>query len=69
MTGSRWPSRPTAPTASPEGIISSFPVTTSGGEWEIVQGLDVPEFSRERINKTVNELQEEREAVAKLGLV
>ena len=33
------------------------------------QGLDVPEFSRERINKTVAELQEEREAVAKLGLV
>ena len=53
----------------PEGIISSFPVTTSGGEWQIVQGLDVPDFSRERINKTVNELQEEREAVAKLGLV
>ena len=53
----------------PEGIITSFPVTTSGGEWSIVQGLDVPEFSRERINKTVNELQEEREAVAKLDLV
>ncbi|HEY6889715.1 MAG TPA: malate dehydrogenase [Solirubrobacter sp.] len=53
----------------PEGIITSFPVTTSGGEWKIVQGLDVPEFSRERINKTVNELQEERAAVAKLGLV
>src|SRR4051794_26588965 len=53
----------------PEGIVTSFPVTTSGGEWKIVQGLDVPEFSRERITKTVNELQEEREAVAKLGLV
>jgi malate dehydrogenase len=53
----------------PEGIITSFPVTTSGGEWKIVQGLDVPDFSRERINKTVNELQEERAAVAKLGLV
>ncbi|MDA0163290.1 malate dehydrogenase [Solirubrobacter ginsenosidimutans] len=53
----------------PEGIITSFPVTTSGGEWKIVQGLDVPEFSRERINNTVNELQEERAAVAKLGLV
>ena len=45
----------------PEGIISSFPVTTSGGEWQIVQGLDVPDFSRERITKTVNELQEERD--------
>jgi malate dehydrogenase len=53
----------------PEGIITSFPVTTANGEWSIVQGLDVPDFSRERINKTVNELQEEREAVAKLGLV
>jgi malate dehydrogenase len=53
----------------PEGIISSFPVTTSNGEWQIVQGLDIPDFSRERITKTVNELQEEREAVAKLGLV
>jgi malate dehydrogenase len=53
----------------PEGIITSFPVTTSGGEWSIVQGLDVPEFSRERITKTVSELQDEREAVAKLGLV
>ncbi len=53
----------------PEGIISSFPVTTSGGEWQIVQGLDIPDFSRERITKTVNELQEERDAVSKLGLV
>src|SRR3954469_2324096 len=53
----------------PEGIITSFPVTTSNGEWSIVQGLDVPEFSRERITKTVDELQSEREAVAKLGLV
>ena len=53
----------------PEGIITSFPVRTANGEWEIVQGLDVPDFSRERITKTVNELQEERAAVAKLGLV
>src|SRR3954468_11201218 len=53
----------------PEGIISSFPVTTSAGEYSIVQGLDVPAFSRERIDKTVAELQEERESVAKLGLV
>jgi malate dehydrogenase len=53
----------------PEGIITSFPVTTSGGEWQFVQGLDIPDFSRERITKTVNELQEERDAVSKLGLV
>jgi malate dehydrogenase len=53
----------------PEGIISSFPCKCSGGTWEIVQGLDVPDFSRERITKTVNELQEERDAVSKLELV
>ncbi len=53
----------------PEGIISSFPVTTAGGEYTIVEGLDVPEFSQQRIDKTVAELQEERAAVAKLGLV
>src|ERR1700750_3011904 len=52
-----------------EGIISSFPVRCSGGRWEIVQGLEVPEFSRERIARTVAELQEERAAVAGLGLV
>jgi malate dehydrogenase len=53
----------------PEGIISSFPVTTSGGEWTIVQGLDIDEFSRGRIDATANELQEERQAVQELGLV
>jgi malate dehydrogenase len=53
----------------PEGIISSFPVRTANGEYEIVQGLDVPDFSRERITKTVNELQEERDAVKQLGLI
>ena len=52
-----------------EGIISSFPVRTTGGAWEIVQGLEVPEFSQERIDKTVAELLEERDAVTKLGLV
>jgi malate dehydrogenase len=52
-----------------EGIISSFPCRCSGGKWEIVQGLDVPDFSRERIEKTVGELQDERAAVEKLGLV
>ena len=52
-----------------EGIISSFPVRTTGGAWEIVQGLEVPEFSQARIDKTVTELLEERDAVTKLGLV
>jgi len=52
-----------------EGIISSFPVKVSNGEWEIVQGLDVPEFSQTRIDKTVQELVGERDAVAGLGLI
>jgi malate dehydrogenase len=52
-----------------EGIISSFPCRCSGGEWEIVQGLEVPDFSQERIDRTVDELKEERDAVRKLGLV
>src|SRR5688500_18735911 len=46
-----------------EGIISSFPCRCSGGGWEIVDGLDVPEFSRQRIDNTVNELIAERDAV------
>ncbi|MDA2813364.1 malate dehydrogenase [Nocardiopsis sp. RSe5-2] len=53
----------------PEGIISSFPVTSRGGKWEIVQGLEIDAFSRERIDASVQELVEEREAVRKLGLV
>jgi malate dehydrogenase len=52
-----------------EGIISSFPVKVTNGEWEIVQGLDVPEFSQARIDKTVEELVGERDAVAGLGLI
>jgi len=52
-----------------EGIISSFPCRCSGGEYEIVQGLDVPEFSQSRIDKTVEELVGEREAVRGLGLI
>jgi malate dehydrogenase len=52
-----------------EGIISSFPCRCTDGNWEIVQGLDVPDFSQERIDKTVAELKEERDAVRSLGLV
>ena len=52
-----------------EGLISSFPVTCSGGRYEVVQGLEITDFSRERIEKTVNELKEEREAVRKLDLI
>jgi malate dehydrogenase len=52
-----------------EGLVSSFPVVSRDGRWEIVQGLDVDAFSRERIDATVAELVEEREAVKGLGLV
>jgi malate dehydrogenase len=52
-----------------EGLISSFPVTCSAGSYEIVQGLEVSDFSRSRIEVTVNELAEEREAVKKLELI
>jgi len=53
----------------PEGLVSSFPVTSSGGDWEIVQGLAVDDFSRARIDASVAELVEERDAVQGLGLV
>jgi malate dehydrogenase len=53
----------------PEGLISSFPVTTSGGDWSIVQGLDIDDFSRGRIDASTAELAEEREAVKGLGLI
>jgi malate dehydrogenase len=53
----------------PEGLVSSFPVTTRGGDWEIVQGLEINQFSRERIDASVRELEEERDAVRALGLI
>lgn len=53
----------------PEGLVSSFPVTTTGGEYSIVQGLEISEFSRTRIDASVAELQAERDAVAELGLL
>ncbi|MFD0852860.1 malate dehydrogenase, partial [Actinomadura adrarensis] len=53
----------------PEGLISSFPVTTANGEWSIVQGLEIDDFSRGRIDASVAELAEERDAVRKLGLI
>jgi malate dehydrogenase len=52
-----------------EGLISSFPVTCLNGSYEVVQGLEIDDFSRSRIDKTVNELKEERDAVRQLGLI
>ncbi|WP_374024946.1 malate dehydrogenase [Mycobacterium sp. HNNTM2301] len=53
----------------PEGIVSSFPVTTKDGDWSIVQGLDIDDFSRGRIDKSTAELVDERNAVTELGLI
>ena len=52
-----------------EGVMSSFPVRLRGGSWEIDQGLDVGDFARAKIDATVAELVEERDAVRQLGLV
>ena len=50
----------------PEGLIYSFPVTCSNGDYQIVQGLDISDFSRERMDATRAELEEEREAIRSL---
>jgi malate dehydrogenase len=52
-----------------EGLISSFPCTTANGEYSIVQGLDLDDFSRGRIDASVAELAAERDAVSGLGLI
>jgi malate dehydrogenase len=52
-----------------EGLISSFPVRLSGGNYEIAEGLEVGEFAQSKIDITVNELKEERDAVRELGLI
>src|ERR687898_514999 len=52
-----------------EGLISSYPCTCAGGEWRIVEDVEIDGFSRERIDASVAELREEREAVEKLGLL
>jgi malate dehydrogenase len=53
----------------PEGIFSSFPVTCSDGSFEVVQGLEISDFSRTRIDATAEELGEERDAVKQLELI
>ena len=53
----------------PEGLVYSYPVTTSNGDWEIVQGLEIDDFSRGRMDATAAELSEERDAVKGLGLI
>ncbi|RVW07186.1 malate dehydrogenase [Prescottella agglutinans] len=53
----------------PDGLISSFPVTCADGDFRIVEGLDIDEFSRHRIDLSVAELEQERDAVRGLGLI
>ncbi|GAW52204.1 MULTISPECIES: malate dehydrogenase [unclassified Nocardioides] len=53
----------------PEGLISSFPVTTEDGNWTIVQGLEIDDFSRGKIDASTAELADERAAVTELGLI
>jgi malate dehydrogenase len=52
-----------------EGLVSSFPITCEGGEWSIVQGVELTDFSKEKIGVTVDELRGERDAVKELQLV
>jgi malate dehydrogenase len=53
----------------PEGILSGFPVTTAGGNYAIVAGLEINDFSRARIDASAAELVDERDAVRELGLL
>jgi malate dehydrogenase len=52
-----------------EGIVAGLPCSCSGGEWKVVEGLEVPDFSRERIDASAAELRGERDAVDQLGLL
>jgi malate dehydrogenase len=53
----------------PEGLISSFPCVSRNGAWEIVQGLEIDDYSRAKIDASVAELEDERSAVRELGLI
>ena len=53
----------------PAGLISSFPVRSIDGEWQIVEGLEISEWAQARIDASVAELVEEREAVRALGML
>jgi malate dehydrogenase len=72
VNGTEWTSMAVPSDGSygvPEGLISSFPVRCADGKWEIIQGLEIDDFSRERIDASVAELSEERDAVRGLGLI
>ncbi|MFI7127554.1 malate dehydrogenase [Nonomuraea sp. NPDC050153] len=72
VNGTEWTSAAVVSDGSygvPEGLISSFPVRAANGKFEIIQGLAIDAFSRERIDASVSELEEERTAVKELGLI
>jgi malate dehydrogenase len=52
-----------------EGIVAGMPCSCSGGEWKVVEGLEITDFSRERIDASAEELRGERDAVDQLGLL
>ena len=72
VNGTAWTSAAIVSDGSydvPEGLVSSFPVRSAGGDWEIIQGVPVNDFSRGKIDASVEELVAERDAVTKLGLI
>ncbi len=72
VNGTEWTSSSVPSDGSygvPEGLISSFPCRAVNGEWEIIQGVEINEFSRSKIDASVAELGEERDAVRELGLI
>jgi malate dehydrogenase len=71
-TGDEWVSMGIASDGSygvPEGLISGFPCTCANGEYSIVQGLELDDFSRSKIDATVAELTDERDTVKEQGLI
>jgi malate dehydrogenase len=71
-TGGEWVSMGVVSDGSyevPEGLICGFPCTCEGGEWTIVEGLELDEFSRGKIDASVNELIGERDTVADQGMI
>jgi malate dehydrogenase len=72
VNGTEWTSSSVVSDGSygvPEGLISSFPCRSANGQWEIIQGVEINEFSRGKIDASVAELAGERDVVRKLGLI
>ncbi|MDX6217512.1 MAG: malate dehydrogenase [Frankiales bacterium] len=72
VNGTEWTSSSVVSDGSygvPEGLISSFPCRAVKGEWEIIQGVAINDFSRGKIDASVAELTDERDAVQELGLI